>query len=356
MDVGISEGVWHVAHPLVSVVLAVRNEARDIEQCLGAIFAQDWPSDRLELIVADGESTDGTPDIVRRFAGSRRMQLLDNPNRSVASGLNTAIAHAHGDYIVRVDGHAILATDYVRECVETLQQTGAACVGGRIVPAGVTPIGKVIAATAQTPFAVPGPYHVSREGSFTDQVYLGAWTAETLRQIGGYDENMLRNQDYELNYRIRKAGGKVYLSPRIRSTYHGRQTIRALAKQYFWYGVGKVRMLRKYPESVKPRQLVAPLFVAGLVAAAVSWVFLPILHWVWIAMLLAYLALALGFSATVVARVRSFASLLSPLIYLTMHVSWGIGFWSGFLPGQFGMATAPQQRVALAPSAHDPTP
>jgi succinoglycan biosynthesis protein ExoA len=329
--------------PFVSVVLAVRNEAAFIGPCLGAVLAQEWPAEHMEIFVADGESTDGTPDIIRALPDSGRIHLLSNPIRCQAAGLNVAIARARGDIIVRVDGHTQIAPDYVLSCVAALGATGAACVGGRIEPVGLTPVGSIIAAVAHTAFAVPAAFHVSRTARFTDTVYLGAWPSSVLARVGGFDERLHANEDYELTYRIRRAGGFIYLSPAIRSTYFGRQTLPALARQYFRYGIGKAQVLMKHPESLMPRQLVAPLFGAGLVVGALGWPLGAVDHLLWLGMLLAYAALNLGFSTAVALReahgrpARSGvsawwrAALLAPAIYLTIHLAWGAGVWVGFL-------------------------
>lgn len=337
-----------MSEPFVSVILAVRNEAAYITRCLGAVLAQEWPADRMEVLVADGESTDGTADIIRAMPGSDRIQLLANPGRRTASGLNVAIARSSGEIIVRVDGHAVIAPDYISRCVATLAETNADCVGGRIDPVGLEPIGSAIAAAARTAFAVPGPYHVSQSARYTDTVYLGSWPTEVLAKTGGYDESLRANEDYELNYRIRRAGGSIYLSPTIRSTYYGRQNLRALARQYFWYGVGKVQMLRKHPTSAKVRHLVAPLFIAALLCALVSWYFVPALHVLWLVMLLFYALLNLGFSAVAFARGRSLVFLLTPLVYLTMHLAWGCGFWVGLVFGGRLSGSSTRTSFALA--------
>ena len=320
-----------MSEPLVSVILAVRNEAAYITRCLDAVLAQDWPAERMEILVADGESSDGTPDIIRALPGSERIQLLANPGRIQASGLNTAIARARGDIIVRVDGHTIIAPDYVRCCVAALTETGAACVGGRIEPVGMTPAGIVIAAAARTAFAVPGAFHVSAAARFTDTVYMGAWPRAVLVATGGYDERLRANEDYELAYRIRQAGGRIYLSPSIRSTYFGRQSLGALARQYFFYGIGKAQVLLTHPRSLRVRQLVAPLFVAAVMVGLMCWYPLPITRVIWLGTLLAYMALNLGFSAFVALRDRPPAFWLAPLAYLVIHLCWGAGFWAGLL-------------------------
>lgn len=336
--------------PLVSIVLAVRNEAPYITRCLAAVLAQDWPTSHTEILVADGESTDGTLDSIRRLPGSESIQVLTNPRRNQAAGLNLAIAQARGDVIVRVDGHTEIAPDYVRCCVAALHETGAACVGGRIEPVGLTSTGKVIAAVARTAFATPGAFHISRVARFTDTVYLGAWPAEALARAGGYDERLRANEDYELAYRIRQAGGCIYLSPAIQSRYFGRQNLAALARQYTIYGIGKAQMLLKHPASLRIRQLVAPLFVAGLIVGAAAWPIAPVAHLLWLVLVAAYVTLNLSFSAYILGRERPSRAWLAPVVYLVIHLSWGIGFWSGLLL-QLRWSLRLRHRLALSPHA-----
>jgi GT2 family glycosyltransferase len=338
-----------MSEPFVTVILAVRNEALHIASCLSAVLAQDWPSERLQIIVADGESTDGTPDIIRSLPGSERVRLIVNRGRRQAAGLNLAISQAEGDIIVRVDGHTEIASDYVRRCVTALEETGAACVGGRIQPAGLTPVGTVIAAVARTAFAVPGAVHLSRTARFTDTVYLGAWPTDVLVRAGGYDERLRTNEDFELAYRIREAGGRVYLSPKISSTYFGRQSLGALGRQYFLYGMGKSQVLLAHPRSLKIRQLVAPVFIAALTCGAILWFSLPATRLLSLGILLAYIILNLGFSTFVAFRERPPAFWLAPVAYLTIHLCWGLGFWGGMLMYPRFLAQSHRRNSAYVP-------
>jgi glycosyltransferase involved in cell wall biosynthesis len=338
-----------MSEPFVTVILAVRNEAPYIARCLSAVLAQDWPSDRLEIIVADGESTDGTPDIIRSLPGSERVRLIINPGRRQAAGLNLAIAQAEGDVIVRVDGHTLIASDYVRRCVSALEETGASCVGGRIQPVGLTPVGSVIAAVARTAFAVPGAVHISRSARFTDTVYLGAWPTDMLVRVGGYDERLRTNEDFDLAYRIREAGGRVYLTPNISSKYFGRQTLGALGRQYFLYGIGKSQVLLAHPRSLRIRQLVAPLFIAALVCGLIFWIPVPAAHMLCLGILLAYVLLNLSFSAFVTVRERPHAFWLAPVAYMTIHLCWGAGFWVGMLLYPRFLARSHKRNTAYMP-------
>lgn len=317
--------------PFVSVVMPIRNEAGFIQRSLGAVLAQDYPPDRIEVLIADGMSDDQTRAMIAAMPGTDRVRVIDNPGRIQAIGLNLIIPQARGEIILRVDGHTILALDYVRQCVDLLLTTHAANVGGAMDPVGITLIGKAIAAAGKSAFAVPTAFHVSQTEQFTDTVYLGAWRKTTLDQVGLYDPAFAVNEDYELNYRIRQAGGKILFSPKIRSVYYGRQTLNALARQYFRYGRSKIRTLRQHPGSLKPRHLVAPLFVLGLVMGLLLGLLHPLFLTLWLTGVGLYGLLNALFSVRV--ALRSGLSLLPflPLVFLTLHLAWGIGFWVGLL-------------------------
>ena len=254
--------------PLVTVILAVLNEAEFIHRSLGATLAQDYPPDRFEVLVVDGGSTDGTLDQVR-FIGDPRVRILSNPGRIQACALNIGIDAAQGDVIIRVDGHTIIAPDYVRQCVHYLNITDADNVGGPQRCTGITPWGHAIAAAYRSSFGVPSRFTVNQRAGYVDTVYLGAWPRTVFDRVGRFDENLKVNEDYQLNYRIRAAGGRIYLTPDIRSDYYGRQTLGELWQQFFRYGEGKFAVLVKHPGSARPRHLVAPAFVAALVGGAI---------------------------------------------------------------------------------------
>jgi succinoglycan biosynthesis protein ExoA len=313
--------------PLVTVVMPIRNEEAFIARSLGAVLAQDYPHELLEILVADGMSDDRTLDVLQSLNGAGRIRVISNARRIQAAGLNEAISQASGDIIIRVDGHTVIAPDYIRQCVNALQSTGAQNVGGPMDPVGITMMGKAIAAAGKSAFAVPSAFHISRQAQYTDTVYLGAWPRQVFEQVGLYSEDVGVNEDYELNYRIRKAGGKIYFSPAIRSQYFGRQTIGALARQYFRYGRSKVKMLRIHPESLRLRQAVAPVLVAGIIAGVPLAIFSPLLLSLWLLGLLAYAALTVFFSFQVAMRTDCRLFWRMPIIYVTIHVSWGTGFW-----------------------------
>jgi glycosyltransferase involved in cell wall biosynthesis len=311
--------------------MPIRNEETFIARSLGAVLNQTYPAECTEILIADGMSDDHTLDVIRSLPSAEHVRIIPNPRRIQAAGLNEAIQHAQGAYIIRIDGHTVIAPDYVEQCIRILQETGVQNVGGAMDPVGITPIGKAIAAAGKSPFAVPSAFHVSRQAQYTDTVYLGAWPRQVFAQVGLYNEHVGVNEDYELNYRIRKAGGKIYFSPMIRSQYYGRQTLRALARQYFRYGVSKVKTLREHPASLRPRQIVAPAFVVWLLVGIPLILLDSPLAWLWLGGLLLYGVLNLFFSVRVAARSGWSLLLWLPLIFLAIHISWGTGFWRGIL-------------------------
>jgi succinoglycan biosynthesis protein ExoA len=308
--------------------MPIRNEEKFIERSLGAVLNQDYPPEYIEVIVADGLSDDKTIEIINSLHGRNRVRIIPNPARVQAPGLNAAIRAARGKFIIRVDGHTIIAPDYVNQCIETLHRTGADNVGGPMTPVGTTWIGQAIAAAGRSPFAVPSAFHISSKPQFTDTVYLGAWPRRVFDEVGLYTESLVANEDYELNYRIRQAGGKIFLTPAIRSEYYGRQTLPALAKQYFKYGRYKVRMLAEHPRSVRPRHLVAPLFIIGLLISLLLTLFFPFFGVILAGGVSLYAMTSIIFSLHTAAQHGWKFFPLLPIVFLTIHFSWGLGFWA----------------------------
>jgi glycosyltransferase involved in cell wall biosynthesis len=319
--------------PFVTVIMPVRNEADFIARSLGAVLAQDYPAGRLEVLIADGMSSDATRTIIAAIAATYpciSVRVLDNPAQIVASGLNRALAAARGVVIVRVDGHTIIAPDYVRRCVAALAARPAAAVGGRMTAVGQTPFGRAVALATSTPFGVGGArFHYAAREEWVDTVYMGAWPRAVFARLGGFDEEMVRNQDDEFSYRLRKAGGRILLSPRIQSRYYNRSTLRALARQYFQYGYWKVRVLQKHPRQMRPRQFAPPLLAAGLGGGALLARRGPGARRLWGAGAGCY-ALATLLASIWTARRAGWAHLPRlPLVFATLHLSYGLGFLVG---------------------------
>jgi len=320
------------SEPLVTVILPVKNEGPFIERSLGAVLAQDWNPALLEVIVADGMSTDDTRRIVRRCAeGAPQISLsiVDNPGGIVPTAMNAGIAAARGEVIVRVDGHTIVDPDYVRRCVEALRRSGAENVGGRMTAVGETPFARAVSAATSSPFGVGGArFHYSDREEWVDTVYMGAWPRKVLEDLGGFDPEMVRDQDDELNYRLRARGGRILLSPDIRSRYFNRPTLRSLARQYFQYGFWKVRVLQKHPRQMRPRQFAPPALVAGLGLLGVASPFWRPARLALAAVAGTYVAASLAASGHAARKGGARAALL-PAAFTTLHFSYGFGFLLG---------------------------
>jgi len=339
--------------PFATIVMPVRNEGPFIRRSLAAVLEQDYPSRLLEVIVADGRSDDDTRDIVRGMMASHpNLRMIDNPSRIVPTGLNRAIREALGDVIIRVDGHTIIARDYVAECVAALCRSPADNVGGPMRAEGEGRFGKAVAAATSSRFGVGGArFHYSQGEEWVDTVYLGAWRRETLDRIGLFDEEMVRDQDDELNYRLLDLGGRILLSPRIRSSYTVRGTPRSLWRQYFQYGFWKVRVMQKHPRQIHLRQLAPPAFVAALVlSAAAAWTF-PGAVLFWCAVPLAYVAANL---AAALAGARSAGWGTMPqlsLAYAIIHLAYGLGILAGLV--RFGSKWRSRDDRGSSPAANE---
>lgn len=318
--------------PLVSVVIPIRNEQDTIGPLLDGVLGQDYPADRLEVLVVDGASSDESPAVVARYAArDPRVRLLHNPRRIVPTALNLAIRAARGDVICRIDGHTRVAPDYVRIGVETLRRTGADNVGGRMDAVGGGWFGDAVADATASRFGVGSYFHFGTEEREVDTVYLGMWPRQAFERIGLFDEELVRNQDDELNYRLRKAGGRVVLNPAMRSWYQNRQDVAHLVSQYYQYGQWKVRVLQKHPRQMSWRHFVPPAFVAGMVGLGVAATWLPAVALVLRGVTAAYLLGVLLAAAQASWRRGPVGVLATALALICLHVAWGSGFLHGLV-------------------------
>ena len=338
--------------PLVSVIMPVRNEAAYIERSLGAVLAQDYPADRLEILVVDGMSGDGTRQAVLAHAATRpNLRLLDNPAGIVPPGLNIGIRQARGEIVVRVDGHCEIAPDYVSRCVEHLlaghEGAPVEAVGGPIETVGETDEAQAIALAMSSWFGVGGSAFrtIKDRPLLVETVAFPAYRRATLQRLGPFDEELVRNQDDEYNYRLLKSGGRVLLSPDIRSRYYSRSSLRSLWRQYYQYGYWKVRVMQKHPRQMRLRQFAPPAFVAGLLGSTALGLLFQPFRW------LLGVVLALYTAANVVAsfapgRVHAPRLLI---IHPILHLSYGLGFLVGLarFRKQFG---APDSGARPAPA------
>lgn len=318
----------------ISIIIPIRNEATYIAACLDAVLSQQGLEKfTIEVLVVDGMSTDSTQEIVKEYQKNHNnIILIENPDKIVPTGFNLALKISKGDTIIRIDGHTLIAADYIINCIEILKNSRADNVGGRMNAIGQTPFGEAVALATSSPFGVGGSrFHYSEKEEYVDSVYMGAWKKEVFERLGNFDEELVRNQDDEFNYRLRKFGGKVLLSPKIKSTYTVRSNPKALWRQYYQYGYWKVRVLQKHPRQMSLRQFVPPLFVAALLASALAALFYPPAGWLLAVVVATYLLADLGASMAAARQKgwRHFARL--PLVFPILHLSYGLGFLVGLV-------------------------
>lgn len=306
--------------------MPIRNEARHLEAAVDSILAQGYTGP-FDICLAVAPSDDGTEslaaDLARRYP---QVHVVANPAGITPAGLNAAIAATTGDIIVRVDGHAQLSPGYVVRAVHTLMRTGAVDVGGIQRADGVTPLEQAIAVAMTSPLGAGGArFHIGGAQGPVDTVYLGVFRRDALEAVGGFDETLIRNQDYELNIRLRAAGGVIWFDPELWVTYRPRSSLRALARQYGEYGAWKRFVLRRHPGSLKIRQALPPLVTAAVLGGII------LAPWRRITLVapIGYLVgVAAGAVATAGPRRPGLAVRLMAVLP-TMHLSWGVGFFAG---------------------------
>ncbi len=321
-------------HPMVSIIMPVRNEAPFITRSLGSLLRQTYPKRLMEVIVADGMSTDATRDKIMEIAANSefRIVIVDNPKLIAPTGLNRALKRATGDIVIRVDGHCEVDSRFVENCVAILQSGAADGVGGPIETVGVSRRARAIALAMSSSFGVGGSAFrtINDREMYTDTVAFPGYTKEILLKAGAFNEELVRNQDDEYNYRIRKLGGRILLSPNIRSRYYSRTGFRSLIRQYFEYGYWKVRILQLHPRQMSIRQFVPFFFVITLA-------FLTLLSFVsvvsrWMLLGLAGSYLLANFAASVyTARSKIGTIPLLSLSYIILHFSYGFGSLVGLI-------------------------
>lgn len=256
------------ATQLVTVVIPIRNEEAAIGQCLEGLLRQDYPPAKTEIVVIDGNSSDKTALRVQAVIDAhpdRDITLLHNPEGIVPSSLNLAIASSRGEIIVRMDGHAVMADDYVSQSVQAIIDHDADVVGGPLETIGVTPFGKALAYAQSSPAGIGNShFRYSKRAAEVPTVGFGTFRRSAFARVGLFDESMVRGQDYELNVRIRNTGGRIYLDPRIKASYQARSSPSGVWSQHFQYGWWRVETLRRHPDSARPNHVLPFTLVAGL--------------------------------------------------------------------------------------------
>ena len=323
-------------NPTVSVIVPVRNEERYIAKCMDSILSQSYPKDDLEVLLVDGRSSDNTRDIISSYCGRYPfIRLLDNPLKTAPNALNAGIRASRGRIIIRLDAHTYYDRDYILRCVETLndEKIGACNVGGPIVtlPGGETPVAKAIAIATSHPFGVGNSkFRTSCEPQYVDTVPFGAFKREIFDEVGLFNEHLVRNQDVELNSRIRKAGKRIYLSPEIKSFYYNRPNLKALWRQNFNNGMWNIFTSALSKRSLSIRHFIPLIFVLSLAASALLMLITPMGYFLTALVLTSYLAASFFFSL----RICRGAGRLIPFLVLsfaTLHFSYGLGSVWGIL-------------------------
>jgi succinoglycan biosynthesis protein ExoA len=315
--------------PRVSIVMPAFNEEQFIEACLASVRAQDYPPELIEILVADGRSTDRTREILARISeADPRIQLIDNPARIQAAGLGYAVKAATGDVIVRMDVHCEYASDYVRRCVEVLDATGADNVGGAQRARAKSLFQRALCAALGSKLGTGGVgYRDEKSEGFVDTVFLGAFRRRVFETIGLWDPAAITNEDSELNQRILESGGKIYLSRDIVVHYYPRDSFKALATQYFRYGRGRARTLVKLGRFPKLRPMIPFLTMSGMAATLL----VPPL-WPLAPFAIGGYLLATGVEAFRVSRSIGIAAFPTVWrIFPVLHASHAAGFWAGLL-------------------------
>lgn len=351
------------ACPLITIAMPCRDEEAYIEACIRSVQAQDWPRDRMEILVADGMSIDATREILSRLAAEdSRIRLIDNPARIQAAGLNECVRLARGEIIVRIDVHADYAPDFVLQCVAALDRSGADNVGGAARPRARTFFQRCVAAALESPLGIGGSRYRQRDAEgFVESVWPGAFRRSVFERVGLFDPRAVTNEDAELNQRIAASGGRVYLSREIVVHYYPRESPRALARQYFKYGQGRARTLLKHGRLLAWRPALPFLWLAGELALVATWPWHPFGPWS-----IAGYALATGAEAVRVVREvdargdlpRDKGLFTMPLctavvwgIFPVLHVSHGAGFAAGLVRYALRPDWEPAERLASGAGA-----
>jgi len=317
----------------ISIISPIRNEEIYIAKCLASLVNQEYDRNQYEILIVDGMSTDRTREIVTEFGSQyKNIKLLDNPNKTVPYALNIGIRNAKGNVLVRVDGHAVIEKDYLYQCVKYLKSTKAECVGGVIESINETFIGKAIALAMSSPFGVGNArFRTSGKEGYVDCLAFGAYRREIFDKIGCFEEEFVRCQDDEFNYRLRKCGGKIFLTPKIRSYYYPRSNLKKLWRQYFQYGFWKIRVLQKHFTTMQPRQFVPAVFVSTLITTGALGTFSKSILSIFILLILIYVVACFSFSLKISIKkgLQYFAIL--PVIFFILHISYGLGFLCGII-------------------------
>jgi cellulose synthase/poly-beta-1,6-N-acetylglucosamine synthase-like glycosyltransferase len=318
----------------VSIIVPCRNEKKYIEHCLDSIISNDYPKDKLEVLVVDGMSEDGTREIIEKYAQRYPfIQLLDNPNKVVPNAMNIGIKRAKGDLIIRMDVHNVYCKDYISKVVYWLEKSKADNVGGIWItlPGKNTVKAKAIAYALSSPFGVGNSmFRIGTKiPTYVDTVPFGAYRKEVFEKIGFFDEELIRNQDDEFNLRLIRSGGKILLVPEIISYYYARESLSKLWWMYFQYGYFKVRVIQKIGRIFTWRQIVPFLFIASLILTALFSFLTKYFLWMFFIIFGFYLVANIAFSLHTALKNGLRLFFILPVAYAILHFGYGLGFLKG---------------------------
>ena len=325
----------------VSVVIPCYNEERFIGKALEQLAGQ-FPPHRYEIIVVDGLSNDRTRAVIGEFQELHpdlRVSIVDNPARNIPTALNLGVSAAHGNIIARMDAHAVPSSGYIRRCVEVLKDNENGVVGSpcRVRPANESITARAIAIGVSHPFGIgDAKYRLNEDGAgqeSVDTVAFSCFHKKLWETLGGFNESLLTNEDYDFNYRVRQSGGTVLLDRAEHCDYFARSTLTSLAHQYWRYGKWKARMLKLHPRSIRIRHIVAPLFVASIPTLVIVGLVQPLIFMLLALEVGVYLSLALWFAWRGSRHTKNAGAvmLVLTLAFLTIHLAWGTSFFVGLL-------------------------
>ena len=314
--------------PFVTIIIPIRNEADFIERAIRSVLDNDYPAERMKILVVDGMSDDGTREIVAQLSkADSRVMMLDNPKRIAPAAMNIGLKAARGDLFIRVDGHVEIPADFIAKSIRCLHEHPEAWVaGGYIKTVADSFVGQAIASTMRSPIGVGNSrFRLGDYEGWVDTLAFGTHHRWIVDKIGYFDEELVRNQDDEFNLRIILAGGKIWMSKSIQSTYFSRGSLRKLWKQYFQYGFWRIRTLQKHKRPASFRQLVPLLFVLSLLLPGLAgFLWKPL--WIILAVEAAFYVLVLVIGALDVGHKSGFRyAPLAPVVFTILHFGYGLG-------------------------------
>lgn len=310
----------------VSVIIPTLNEEKYIRQCIDSMFKQDYPKDLMEWIFVDGGSSDQTTKIISEYKNRfpQLIFLLDNPKKIASSAMNIGIDFARNEYIIRLDAHSEYNTDYVSKCIHWIKESGADNVGGMAKTKAFTKVGRCIAKMLTCPFGVGNSqFRISQNSGYVDTVPFGTFKKDLFDKIGLFEESLVRNEDNEINYRIRKSGGKIFLSNEIFFTYYCRETIPGIAKMAFDNGYWTVISAKKIPGSMGARHFIPLAFTLGVLGIPIAYLISSMLGKIGMGILLLYLIIDLFYSLKLTKEFYQFFVLF--ILFPVFHILYGVG-------------------------------